>query len=147
MESESIPHPTRGELFYLIVSCVETLAEDRVDRLFDSGYRVRMNELRTAAGLAENEFFKPGDPRMTEEYKDLLEEFRGKKREILATLFREHGQQETATLVVEEHEEYRHRRDEGRHSFIARDPLDPFVAQVISGEIDHSDEDQESEGL
>jgi hypothetical protein len=137
LESGTIPHPTPGELFYLIASCVETLAEDRIDRLFDSGYRQRLQEMRTEAGLEENEFFEPGDPRMTNEYREILDEFRSKKREILSSVFREQSQQEAAVLVVEEHEEYRRRRDEGRKSFIAHDPLDPFVGQVISGEIGH----------
>ncbi len=83
---------------------------------------------------------------MSPEYKELLEEFRSKKREILSNLFREQGQQEAASLVMDNYEEYRRRRDEGRRSFISHDPLDPFVAQVISGGIGHSGEsDSEQE--
>jgi hypothetical protein len=145
LDSGTVSHPTPEELFYLIASCVETLAEDRVDRLFDTEYRQQMLEMRTAAGLEENEFFEPDDPRMTEAYRTLLDEFRSKKWEILATIFREQGQEEAAVLVVENHGEYRHRRDEARKAFVSRDPLDPFVGQVISGEIGPPGEDREEE--
>jgi hypothetical protein len=124
---------TMKELFYLIASCVETLAEDRIDRLFDAEYRRPLAALRLAAGLAENEFFKPDDPRITEEYQRLYEDFREKKRSCLAHLLRESGQQEAAELVLKDYAEYRRRRNEGRDLFVAHDPLDPFVAQVVAG--------------
>ena len=143
LAAEKITKPDPEEVFYLIASCVETLAEDRIDRLFDTGYRQTLHELRTKAGLEENEFFTPDDSRMSVEYRDLLNEFRAKKWEILATFFREHGQHQTASMVVENHAEYRRQRDEGRKSFISHDPLDPFVAQVISGEISPGEQDEE----
>ncbi len=143
LNSGKITKPKAEEVFYLIASCVETLAEERIDRLFDSEYRQQLHEMRTKAGLGENEYFTPGDPRMPPEYQELLDEFRRRKWEILATFFREHGQHQTAAMVVEDHAEYRRQRDEGRKSFISHDPLDPFVAQVISGEISPGERDEE----
>lgn len=134
-----VTSPSTEELFYLIASCIETLAEDRIDRLFDSEYRSKLKELRLAAGLEENEFFRENDSRTPLEYHQLLDEFRQKKRGIIAAIFREHRQDDAARLIQEDYGDYSQRCIQGRKSYLSRNPVDSFISQVISGETPEED--------
>lgn len=127
--------PGPEELFYFIASCIETLTEDRIDHLFDSEYRARLKEIRLAAGLEENEFFSENDSRAPEEYHQLLDEFRLRKRAVIASAFKEHRQEEAARLIVENYGEYRERCSLGRRKYLEHNPVDPFISQVVSGEL------------
>jgi hypothetical protein len=132
LEKGSLEKPSPEELFYLTASGVETVAEDRVDRLYDSEFRIRLDEMRKAAGLGENEYWKAGDPAIPEEYQECLNAFKAKKREILASLFRENERPDMAELVVEDYPAYLERKLEGRQRLRDRDPLDPFVGRILS---------------
>jgi hypothetical protein len=145
VERGAIDKPARDELFYMIASCVETLAEDRIDRLFDSQYRARLAEIRKANELAENQFWKADDPAIPEEYKEILHEFKARKRDLLCAAFRDYGQPETATLVIEDYAAYQERKMAGRQIYLARDPLDPFLGRILSEDAGEDVEDKPEE--
>ena len=112
------------EVFYLFASGIETLAEEELDRLFDSKYKEQLEKIRVDHGLGENEFWKPENSRIPEEYLQTLDEFRAEKRTLLAGLFRQHGEQEAADLVENDYSAYQARRTRGKEAFFARIPHD-----------------------
>lgn len=142
-----IETPTAEELFYLFASGVETLAEDKLDRVFDSEYRERFKALRESAGKGERDYWDPEDPDTPEEYRALYAEWRGKKRATLASIFREWEQEEAAHLILEDYEVYLERRSEGRERFVSHSPLAAFVTRVLSTDSQDDEEEEGEEGV
>ncbi|MCG3196871.1 MAG: hypothetical protein GHCLOJNM_01351 [bacterium] len=141
-----IETPTADELFYLFASGVETLAEDKLDRIFDIEYRDKFKSMREAAGKGERDYWDPEDPETPEEYRALFAEWRGRKRATLAAILREWGQEEAAHLILEDHEAYLRRRSEGRDRFVSHSPLAAFVTRVLSTPQEDEDEEEEEDG-
>lgn len=134
IEKGEIEGPSEEEFFYYIASCIETLAEDRIDRVFNERYRDDLAAIRKEAGLEDNQFWKPGDPAVPERYAEILSEFRKDKREILAKVFEEQGEEEVAAMVASDYDRYLQLRSEGRDLFRRRDPLDPLVQRIIASD-------------
>ena len=112
------------ELFYWLASGVETLAEEELDKLFEEKYRGPLAEIRARHELEENKYWKPDDPAIPEEYRNLLDEFRAEKRAVLAKTFEKYRAPETADLVRNDYSSYLSKREEGKSQFFARDPLE-----------------------
>jgi len=131
IERKTLSDPSLEEAFYLIASGVETLAEEELDKLFDSQYKERLRSIRERHELKETEFWKPGDPGVPEEYNAVLDEFRAEKRSVLARLYRKYGDRKTAELVETDYAAYVSRREEGKQMLFGRDT---FASMVIPRE-------------
>ncbi|MCA9439800.1 MAG: hypothetical protein KC964_03270, partial [Candidatus Omnitrophica bacterium] len=111
---------TEDEFFYFITTSIETLTEDKLDELYFSKYAEPLKEIRLREGLEEDHFWKPDDPSMPEDYRQLLDEFRTEKREILAKMFQNFGESELGEMVVDRHSEYLEQREKGKADFYSR---------------------------
>jgi len=111
---------TQEEIFYLIVSGVETLVEETLDDVYGREFKNLLAAIRIEHGLNEHQYWHPGDPAIPEEYNRLLEEFRTRKRQILTDLYNELGFKWIAELVADNYSAYIERRDDGKKAFLGK---------------------------
>ncbi len=143
--SEAEGEYSEDEFFYFVATSVETLAEDKIDELFESKYSGPLEEIRVKEGLEENQYWKADDSSAPDEYRRLLDEFREAKREILSKSFQEFGENQTGTLIEEDYDEYRRRKENGKAAFYSRHKFE--AVRMEASEMDLSLSSDEPDGV
>jgi len=133
LQAGKLENFSQEEIFYVVATGVETIADERLDELFASEYAERLKEIRTRHGLEENKYWAPGSPKIPEEYESLLSEFRQEKRRVLGEVFRKYGEEAMAVIVESDPDAYQRQKNTGKEKVLQMGSPPNMGLQGIEG--------------
>ena len=101
--------------YFLLVWAIESMAQERIDELYNAQYAVRVDKIRQIHGLAENEGWEPGEGPV--EFQELETEFSQAVDAILRASYQFVGEHEIADLIENDPDEAQRRYNEGNEFF------------------------------
>ena len=119
--------------FFLIAWTVETIAEARVQQMFESQYAGRFDHLAEEYGLDEDMLTVLAPEELPEEYHALQLEFAQAVETLVAATFQIFGEHKMATLYRTDEAKFDRRYDEGYNYFFGE--MNGYASDLDTGDL------------